>query len=94
MSDNLPTPIFNDNDLTVYENFINSINLKDNKNNDFSQFLTSNLNKIIKVYVVVGNNLTTRQGRLLNVGKDYIVLSQTREKLIVKLTDIKFLSVM
>lgn len=94
MADNFPIPIFNDNDLRVYEKYINSINISQNNYTDFSQFLRSNLNKIIQVYVSVGNSLSTRKGRLLNIGKDYIVLYQNREKLIIKLNEIKFISVM
>lgn len=92
MNDNFPIPIFNDDDLTVYENYLNSLNVKLN-NETFYELLKANVGKNIKIYIVFGNQLTARQGKLLNVFNDYIVLCKNREKLAIKLSEIKFISV-
>ncbi|MBO5090057.1 MAG: hypothetical protein IJD00_06985 [Clostridia bacterium] len=92
MNDNFPIPIFSDDDLTVYENYLNSLNVKLN-NETFYELLKANVGKNIKIYIVFGNQLTARQGKLLNVFNDYIVLCKNREKLAIKLSEIKFISV-
>ena len=92
MDDNFPIPIFSDDDLTVYENYLNSLNVKLN-NETFYELLKANVGKNIKIYIVFGNQLTARQGKLLNVFNDYIVLCKNREKLAIKLSEIKFISV-
>ena len=92
MNDNFPIPIFSDDDLTVYENYLNSLNVKLN-NETFYELLKANVGKNIKIYIVFGNQLTARQGKLLNVFNDYIVLCKSREKLAIKLSEIKFISV-
>lgn len=92
MDDNFPIPIFSDDDLTVYENYLNSLNVKPN-NETFYELLKANVGKNIKIYIVFGNQLTAREGKLLNVFNDYIVLCKNREKLAIKLSEIKFISV-
>lgn len=92
MDDNFPIPIFSEKDLTVYENYLNSLNNKPN-NENFYGLLKANIGKSIKIYIVFGNQLAARQGKLLNVFSDYIVLCKNREKLAIKLNEIKFLSV-
>lgn len=92
MNDNFPIPIFSDDDLTVYENYINSLNKPNN--NTFCELLKGHIGKSIKIYMVFGNQLTARQGKLLNVFDDYIILCKNREKLAIKLSEIKFISVM
>ena len=94
MNDNYLQPIYNETDLEMYENFINSTNFKITNNDDFQSFLNSNIGNCIKLFITIGSQLITRQGKLLKVCNDYIILSQPREKLAVKLCDIKFLSVM
>ncbi len=92
MNDNFLKPIFNETDLTLYENFINSPEFKNTKSETFSSLLKNSVGKNIKIYIAVGNQLTARQGKLLDVFNDYIILSQNREKLAIKLCEIKFVS--
>ena len=94
MNDNFLQPIFNENDLSAYEKFINSPELKTKKRENFSAFLKNSIGKSIKLYIAVGNQLTARHGRLLNVFEDYIVLLQNREKTVIKLTEIKFITML
>lgn len=94
MNNDFLQPIHNENDLTIYENFINSQNLKIANTENFQSFLNNNIGNYIKIFIAVGNQLITRQGRLLKLCNDYLILSQPREKIAIKLCDIKFLSVM
>ena len=87
-------PILNENDLVSYENFINSSDFSKPKNQTFSSLLKNSVGKNIKIYIVVGNGLTAKYGKLLSVFDDYIMLFQNREKTAIKLTEIKFISVM
>ena len=93
MNDNFLKPIYNENDLETYENFINSPDFKSTKNETFSSFLKNLVKRNIKIYIVIGNQLTVRQGKLLEVFSDYIILSHGREKLVFKLCEIKFISI-
>ena len=92
MNDDFLQPIFSENDLIEYENFINTITPKVSQN--FTDFLNGLMNKRIKIFMVVGNQLIAKQGKVLEVNSDYIILLQNCEKLAIKLCEIKFLSVM
>lgn len=92
MYDNFLQPIYNDNDLKIYENYINSLDFKDTKNETFSSFLNSSIGKTVKIYIVVGNQLNVRQGKLSGVFNDYLTLFQNRQKFAIKLCEIKFIS--
>ena len=92
MNDNLLKPILNENDLLAYENLINSPDFKKERNETFSSLLKNSVGQNIKIHMVVGNQLTTRQGKLLGVYNDYIAVTQNREKLAIKLNEIKFIS--
>ncbi len=92
MKENFLQPIINENDLFTYEELLHSNEFKTQKRENLSSFLKSSQNKNIKIYIAVGNQLTARQGKLLNVFDDYIMLSQSREKTAIKLTEIKFIS--
>ena len=92
MNDNYLQPIYNENDLIQYENFINTITPKQTTN--FTEFIKNLKGKKIKIFMVVGNQITARQGKVLEVNNDYIILCQNCEKLAIKLCEIKFLSVM
>lgn len=92
MNNNFLQPIFNEKDLTVYENFINSNDFKNAKNETFSSFLNNSIGKNVKIYVAVGNQLTARQGKLLGVYSDYLIITQNREKIAIRLSEIKFIS--
>lgn len=94
MNDNFLQPIYNENDLSAYENFINSPDFKINKNETFSSLLKNSVGKNIKIYMVIGNQLNQRQGKLLGVHNDYLTLTQNREKIAIKLCEIKFVSIM
>ena len=94
MYDNFLQPIYNESDLTVYESYINSPEFKTVKNESFSSFLNGSIGKTVKIYMVVGNQLTARQGKLSGVFCDYLTLTQNREKIAVKLCEIKFIVVM
>ena len=91
MDNNFPVPIFSENDLEIYENFINSPDFNAVQTPNFSSFLKSLNGKNIKIYITVGNQLTYRQGRLLNVFDDYIILAQNCIKIAIKLSEIKFI---
>ncbi len=92
MDNNFPVPIFSDKDLTIYENYINSAEFSKPKNETFYELLKAYIGKNIKIYIVFGNQLSARQGKLLNVFDDYIFLCKNREKLAIKLSEIKFIS--
>ncbi len=93
MDDNFPIPIFSDEDLTVYENYINSSAFSKPKTETFYELLKTLIGKNIKIYLVFGNQLTARQGKLLNVFNDYIILCKNCEKMAIKLSEIKFISI-
>ncbi len=92
MNNNFLQPIFNEKDLTVYENFINSNDFKNAKNETFSSFLNNSIGKNIKIYVAVGNQLTARQGKLLGVYSNYLIITKNHEKIAIRLSEIKFIS--
>ena len=93
MNENILKPIMNENDLEFYGNFINSPDFKRERNETFFSLLKNSVSKNIKIYMVVGNQLITRQGKILGVYSDYITLLQNREKLAIKLCEIKFISI-
>ena len=92
MNDNYLQPLYSENDLKIYESFLNSPDFSKPKSQTFNSLLKNSIGKNIKVYIAVGNQLTARQGKLLTVFDDYIMLSQSREKTAIKLTEIKFIS--
>ena len=92
MNDNYLQPLYSENDLKIYESFINSHDFKTTKNETFSSFLQSSIGKNIKVYIVVGNQLNLRHGKLSAVYSDFLILVQNREKIVIKLSEIKFIS--
>lgn len=94
MKDNFLQPIYNENDLQIYESFINSPELKNTKSENFSSFLSDYIGKNIKIYIAVGNQLNVRYGKLSGVFRDYLILIQSREKIAIKLCEIKFISVL
>ena len=94
MNNDFLQPIYTENDLDNYEKYINSTYFKQTTNKSFTLLLNSSIGKNIKIFIPVGNNLTLRQGKLLGVYDDYLTISLNREKLAVKLCDIKFVSVM
>lgn len=94
MYDNFLQPIYNENDLTIYENYINSPDFKDTKNETFSSLLNSSIGKAVKIYIVVGNQLNVRQGKLSGVFNDYLTLFLNRQKFAIKLCEIKFISIL
>lgn len=92
MNNDFLKPIYTEKDLSTYEDYINSPDFKPHKNNTFSSLLKNSKGNTIKIYIAVGNQLTVRQGRLLEVFDDYIAILQNREKLFIKLTEIKFIA--
>lgn len=94
MNNDFLQPIYNENDLEHYEEYINSNYFKQAGNKTFTLLLNNSIGKNIKIFITVGNNLILRQGKLLGIFDDYLTISQNREQLAVKLYDIKFVSVM
>ncbi len=93
MNDNFLKPIYNENDLEAYDNFINSPDFKSTKTETFASLLECSMGKSIKIFIAVGNQLIARQGKLLGVFNDYLTLLGNREKISIKLCDIKFISI-
>lgn len=92
MNDNFLQPIYNEKDLTTYERYINLPDFKTTKKETFSSFLNYYIGKNVKIYIAVGNQLNIRQGNISAIYDDFLILAQTREKIAIKLSEIKFIS--
>ena len=109
MENNFPIPIVNENDLSVYENYLKQENKQKNiaiKNKVYvpetltnpvflPAFLKNHIGKLVKIESLIGDCLQARIGTLLQVGADFVVikLNQNCSSMVIEGRSIKFITI-
>ncbi len=105
MEGNFPTPIVNENDLRVYEDYLKQENklpviktksyTPETLTNDIflPAYLKNHIGKLVKIEALIGDCLQTRIGTLMQVGADYVVikLNQNCSSMVIEGRCIKFI---
>lgn len=123
MKENLPSPINSNNDLQIYENYLNTMR-NDNTDNKcqtwtvedrnmsyiptdnrnlpetlrntayMPAFLSKHIGKLVRVELLLGNQLHQRTGILMTVGAGFIALrSKNNATLICESNSIRFVTI-
>ncbi len=91
MNDSFPVPIFNENDLEIYENYINS----EIPSKELANYLSRHIGKPVKIEALISNRIEIKSGILMEVGKDFLVLKLPEcQSIIIEGSCIKFITVM
>lgn len=102
MEDNFPVPITNENDLKVYEDYLNHNTLQKPYTPEtltnpifLPAYLKNHIGKLVKVEALIGDCLQSRIGTLMQIGADFVTikLSQGCSSMVIEGKCIKFITI-
>ncbi len=94
MDNNLPVPIYNDEDLLFYEDYLKQEFTTINTQKSY-EYLKNFLNCIVKIDCEIANRIESKIGTLETFGEDFLVITlQNQKKSIILLKCVKFITIL